>query len=560
MAHDSTTDQSSGIDDLPDFPINWATPSDAQTYWEQEAVHFPDPMTPMDRDFSALKITEGFNQGAAYYGLPIEQRLRDINTYAYIANVPLGPAPDAAGGGVDEEKLKATMATLGDLWDQEWLPDIQQHLTYWAEFNLREADLPALRQHLDETVRRVRLMWEIHFRLAFPMLMAITFFEEMHQDLFEDTNPLDAYALLTEVENTTVKSSRALWELSRHALSEPVVRQALERHASETVIDSLSESPKAQGFLAEMEAYLQAYGQRIDKLYVSVPTWRENPVPLINNMKGYMAQPDRDLLGEMEATIADREQAVANARERLGSFPQPVVEQFEFLLKTAQKACYLKEEHTNWIDFQTTYHARQVVLECGRRLQDAAAIENRDDVFYLTLDELQALMAAEPLAPQQARVSERRALEAQYADCTPPPSLGAPPSGPPPDNPVVRAVSKVFGAPPPTSETPGELLGLGASPGTVRGTARILHSLAEVDKLEPGDILVAATTTPPWTPLFANIVGVITDAGGILSHPAVVAREYGIPAVVGTGRSTSVIKDGQVVEIDGDKGVVRLVS
>jgi pyruvate,water dikinase len=200
----------------------------------------------MDRDFSALKITEGFNQGAAYYGLPIEQRLRDINTYAYIANVPLGPAPDAAGGGVDEEKLKATMATLGDLWDQEWLPDIPQHLTYWAEFNLREADLPALRQHLDETVRRVRRMWEIHFRLAFPMLMAITFFEEMHQDLFEDTNPLDAYALLTEVENTTVKSSRALWELSRHALSEPVVRQALERHASETVIDSLSESPKAQ--------------------------------------------------------------------------------------------------------------------------------------------------------------------------------------------------------------------------------------------------------------------------------------------------------------------------
>jgi pyruvate,water dikinase len=104
------------------------------------------------------------------------------------------------------------------------------------------------------------------------------------------------------------------------------------------------------------------------------------------------------------------------------------------------------------------------------------------------------------------------------------------------------------------------LLGLAGSGGTVRGTAKVLNSVEEADKLTPGDILVAATTTPPWTPLFANIAGVVTDAGGILSHPAVVAREYGIPAVVGTAQSTSVIQDGQTIEVDGNAGVVRIVS
>jgi pyruvate,water dikinase len=107
---------------------------------------------------------------------------------------------------------------------------------------------------------------------------------------------------------------------------------------------------------------------------------------------------------------------------------------------------------------------------------------------------------------------------------------------------------------------PTELRGNAGSPGKVSGTARIIRSLDEADRLHPGDILVTEFTAPPWTPLFATVAAVITDAGGILSHCAVVAREYGIPAVVGTGRATATIRDGQQVEVDGNAGLVRLLE
>ena len=143
----------------------------------------------------------------------------------------------------------------------------------------------------------------------------------------------------------------------------------------------------------------------------------------------------------------------------------------------------------------------------------------------------------------------------------PPPVLGTPPSGPPPQDPVGRAIMKMFGGPPPTeSDVPSELRGNAGSPGLVRGTARVIRSLADADRLQPGDVLVAEFTAPPWTPLFATASAVVTDAGGILSHCAVVAREYGIPAVVGTGRATATIRDGQQVEVDGGAGLVRLLD
>ena len=102
------------------------------------------------------------------------------------------------------------------------------------------------------------------------------------------------------------------------------------------------------------------------------------------------------------------------------------------------------------------------------------------------------------------------------------------------------------------------LHGMRGSPGVARGTARVLRSLGEADRLEAGDVLVAETTAPPWTPLFGRAVAIVTDAGGILSHCAVVAREYEIPAVVGTKMGRSVIRDGQEIEVDGTNGTVRI--
>lgn len=126
-------------------------------------------------------------------------------------------------------------------------------------------------------------------------------------------------------------------------------------------------------------------------------------------------------------------------------------------------------------------------------------------------------------------------------------------------NPIQRAMGKMFGGPPP-EPSGDDLRGHPGSAGVVTGRARIIGSITDADKLEPGEILVAPTTAPPWTPLFAVAGGIVTDTGGILSHCAVVAREYQIPAVVGCGNATSVIRDGQTIEVDGTQGVVRLLD
>jgi pyruvate,water dikinase len=238
-----------------------------------------------------------------------------------------------------------------------------------------------------------------------------------------------------------------------------------------------------------------------------------------------------------------------------------VRDQFEILLKAAEEGMVLSEDHGFWIDFSSTARVRKVFMEFGRRFAEAEVIKEPGDVFHLTLDEISETAEQLPNLDRRDLVARRKAEMERFGRMQPPPALGAPPPGPPPDNPVNRALGKFFGGPPQPPAEPGILRGNPGSPGVVRGRARVLRSLPEDNNgLEEGDILVAETTAPPWTPLFATAAAVVTDTGGILSHCAVVAREYRIPAVVGATMATATIWDGQSVEVDGDKGVVRILS
>jgi pyruvate,water dikinase len=149
-------------------------------------------------------------------------------------------------------------------------------------------------------------------------------------------------------------------------------------------------------------------------------------------------------------------------------------------------------------------------------------------------------------------VAERKAEMTHFATFEPPMELGQP--MPPP---IAQGMSLAFGGHT-SGEVVGEVHGQPGSPGSVTGTARVIASLLDADRLEPGDILVAVTTSPPWTPLFGIASGIVTDAGGAMSHCAIVAREYGIPAVVGCFDATARIADGDVITVDGDAGIVRL--
>ena len=421
--------------------------------------------------------------------------------------------------------------------------------------------MPALLSHLDEIWSRFTRIWDIHFLAGFSFLLASSLFDELYRDLFGEAEALDGYRLSQGFGNKSVESGHALWELSRKALASPSVLADLARNDPAEVPDALEGTAEGRAFLAEFRSYLEEYGQR-SNIFVEFgdPHWTEKPVTPIKNLQDYLKQPDRDLKSELDGLAAERERLIAEARERLKGYPQPVQEQFEAMLKASQAAHVMQEDHNHWIDQRGPYKVRLVLLEFGRRLADAGAIVSHDDVFYLTPDELNETASDLTGGDRRHLVAERKAEMDRFRAIQPPPALGTPPQGPPPDDPMGRAMGKFFGPPPQESGDPDVLLGSPSSRGKVQGTARVVLSLAEAGKLVPGDIMVAPSTMPAWTPLFASIVAVVTDAGGALSHAAIVAREYGIPAVLGTGKATSVFRDGQTLEVDGDAGSVRIVK
>ena len=546
----------------PGFPVVWEHPDDARGFWEQERTHFPEPIAPLDYSLMSLVYLRGFNAAAEAYGLPIRAHARRIGNYLYSAMAPnIPPEQMAAQGEIAESRIKPVIGTLQEHWDGEWLPEVKRHIVEMRALDLAgtpTADLVAI---LDQTEERIAALWKIHFEQAFPMLLSLSLFDDFYRDLFGDEDAFQAFRLLQGFENKTLESNQELWKLSRVAVADPTVRQVFETLAIGEIVPALEESGPGRAFLAQLQAFLAAYGRRGDTWGLRPAGWIENPSSVLRNLKDYVAQPDRDLAAERTALIEERERLVAQTRERLVGYPRPVVGQFEGLLKAAQFANVLSEEHGFWIDFSSTYEVRLIFLEIGTRLAAAGVLHERDDVFFLSIEEVRETLVALPTLDRRALVTERRAALEEAGTITPPPVLGTPPSGPPPQDPIGRAVMKMFGGgPPPPSDVPSELRGNAGSPGKVSGTARVIHSLDEADKVQPGDILVTEFTAPPWTPLFATVAAVVTDAGGILSHCAVVAREYNIPAVVGTARATATIRDGQQIEVDGNAGLVRLLD
>ena len=547
-----------------DFPVAWDQPGDAMLLWEQDRTHAPRQMVPLDYELMFASFMRGMTFAFRHYGVPVEAvRSRRINTYFYSATVPvLGPPEEmAARQAKAEENVGRAMANLGELWRGELLPEIQRHIDAMASRDvamLTDADLHGV---LVDTIDRGRRLAEIHMQIVFPAYLAISEFEELYNELFSPEDKFEAHRLLQGLPNKTVEFGHELWKLSRSARWSPGVMDVLDHVPAERVVDALRRAYGGRPFLAELGAYLQEYGHRSSMWGLAGKTWLEDPTPVINNLKDYTQQPDSESpIRELERLAAEREEAIAAARERLAGYPGPVRDQFELMLTAAQEGIVISEDHGFYIDSAGVAQIRRVVLETGRRLAIAAAINHHEDVFMLTADELVAGLADPAGTEFIDTVAERYDEMERYADVPAPPALGSLPPGPPPDGAMMRLMTKFSGAPVAPSENPGEVRGSAGSSGKVVGIARVVSSLEDAARIQPGEILVAPTTAPPWTPLFASVAAVVTDSGGMLSHCAVVAREYAIPAVVGTGNATSAIADGQTIEVDGDEGVVRILD
>lgn len=278
------------------------------------------------------------------------------------------------------------------------------------------------------------------------------------------------------------------------------------------------------------------------------PTLGEQSSPCVTG-------PDPAAGARLGLASTERLQAEAQARSAL-AHEMKLLARFEKLLVAAQHFGRVREEQV--ASFTLGWPVmRRALLRLGRTLAEHGTLLTAEDVFFLTRAELlAALTESEPAGSPAPVVMERRKLWQRQRRLTPPLVLGE----------MTPMTKRIFestenmlrpeGGPPIGSG----LAGLPASPGRASGPARVIRTPEEFDRLQPGDVLIAPVTTPAWTVLFARAAAVVTDTGSPLAHASLAAREYGIPAVVGTGNATARLQDGQVVLVDGTTGLVEVQS
>jgi rifampicin phosphotransferase len=479
--------------------------------WLPDPSHYPEQMTPLSAtvwfEAMGLAVHEAARELRLGFG---GFRTRLEQGWAYEGELEPEWEPD-------RECVEQAALALPERWERELLPRVREINAELAAMRPElppPADAVAL---LDRLWALVREEWTIHFLVVLPALTAAA----MLETAVGGNDRLDTLGLLAGMESP---AHEGIWNLADAARREGV--DDLVRELSPAAaLERLRGRAAGRRFLHELDAYLERYGGRARWHELSLPREVEQPSLTLESIRLALesgARPER-------------------------SVPPPVPEELRELHARVLPAYALKELHTYDIDYPGLLATREALLGFGMRLVAEAALDVVDDVWMLERGELRSAIG-EPV-DLRAIVAARRADLEEGRRRGPRPFLGDPPEA------KERAsVVESF------SGSAGEALpGAGASPGVAEGIARIVSSVDDFARIQRGDVLVAAMTTPAWTTVFPSLAALVTETGGVLSHAAVVAREYGLPAVVGAAGALTAIPDGARIRVDGSNGSITIL-
>jgi pyruvate,water dikinase len=347
--------------------------------------------------------------------------------------------------------------------------------------------------------------------------------------------------------NVTSEMGLALLDVADVIRPYPEVVTFLQNVEEEDFLDELATRTGGREARDAIGAYLDKYGMRcVGEIDITRPRWSERPttlLPLIlGNIKNFEpgAGERRFEQGRQEAWEKERELLA-----RLGDLPDGERKADEAKQKIDRVRTFIGyREYPKYGMVSRYFVYKQALLEEAGRLVQARVLCEEEDIFYLTFQELHDVVRTNHADDQL--ISQRQDTFRSYQALTPPRVSTS-------DGEVVAGVYRRDDMP------AGALVGLAVSAGTIEGRARVILDMAEAD-LEPGDILVTAYTDPSWSPLFVAITGLVTEVGGLMTHGAVIAREYGLPAVVGVEHATRLIRDGQRIRVNGTDGYVEILS
>jgi phosphoenolpyruvate synthase/pyruvate phosphate dikinase len=340
--------------------------------------------------------------------------------------------------------------------------------------------------------------------------------------------------------NPTMETALAMWDLAEKAA--PEVRAAILHEPISSLPEVLAQSPAGRDFLGHLEEFLKVHGHRaVREFDLSCPRWREDPTFVYETVRNYLGHPAGQPTPREHYARQVREHQEAKASVERALARRPLRRRiFRWLMRVVEDRLPLREAN-KFYGLMGVAHVRALYLEVGRRMVARGLLEKPDDFFFLSIPELERIAAGElDAAWIREQVPKRRLEFARHMRTNPPL--------------IVRSDGKPVVKP---SVAGPMLRGTPVSWGTAKGPARILLDPGDGALLEKGEVLVAPFTDPGWTPLFLTAGALVMETGGIMSHGAVVAREYGIPAVVGVRDATRVLRDGEIVEVDGATGEVR---
>jgi pyruvate,water dikinase len=566
--------------------------SDENRFWFWNSMHFPVPMPAFD----AICIDSPYQAVGTWqnrvFAVPPAMGIdyRIVNGYVYISGNPVTD-PDQIAERADffqqragyyfsnwselygkwQDKMRALIAELEDLQ----VPQLPKYEPDEVAFG--EDRNTAFYELLDAYGRALRLgdlMWQHHFEFLLLGYGAYATFAEFCKGNLPDIPDQHIAQMVAGIDVLLFRPDAELRRLAHLAIDTGVDDAFVEGRTPEQIDSELVSSEAGRAWLSELEKVKDPWFNMAtgDGLYHYYRSWLDDP-----------SIPYASLIGHISALRAGEQitrptDEIERERERLASEYEALLEQevrgaFHELLSLARTVFPYVEEHKFFCDYWFLTRWWNKIREFGALLSEHGFLEDGEDIFHLTrhevasaFDELVLTWATggRPLGPMHwpPIVARRKQILERLSEWTPPPALGVTP-----DAVTDPMTIMLWGV---TTERVQEwarqqdgghvLNGAAASPGVVEGAARVVRSVDQIADIRDGEILVCGSTSPAWAPIFSKITATVTDVGGVMSHAAIVCREYGLPAVVGTGRATSQIRNGQKIRVDGSAGTVTLLA
>jgi pyruvate,water dikinase len=560
--------QARPITGLPPAPlrdVRWEPPWPGSKWIRRQIVeNMPEPLSPL---FAELYLREGLERSidvvfgwlfgpSSLFDEMIDRPLfATVNGYAYMGvNIHLTPVVVLRLLRLEASVVPWLFRHGAAYWRDNALPSYLATVQRWKGIDPARASDEELLQGVRSLAYADAEYW-----FATAMVIGAAKITDALLDWFlADAAPgrgLTSGRYLRGFPSKTLEAEAALLALAGRIRDSDTLRAVVDTTPAASLRDALSGSAEGQALLDAFDGYLDHYGHQIYNLDFAVPTQADDPLPLLLRLKALARGPARDIEAHRRAMARERDQAVERTARSFDPIRRRV---FRRLTGWAQRYGPYREEALFYIGAGWPA-LRRLALQLGGRLAAAGALERPADVFYLEMSELQAAHAARAageVRPDLARLAqERRELRDARTRLHPPAAV--PPDyrfkvGPF-DMSAFETQQRNVGSGP-------VLHGFAVSPGRATGPASVIRSPAEFEQMQPSSILVCPTTTPAWTPLFGQALGLVTDVGGILAHGSIVAREYGIPAVMGTGNATGRIVGGARITVDGDAGTVTLLD